>query len=229
MIGIIGAIDEEIVLFVDRLENKREEKHAIFTFYTGTLHGKSVVIVKSGMGKVLSATVSQLLIDQYAVNKIIFTGVAGSLNNKLEIGDIVVGEQCCQHDFDAHYLNAEIGQIPLTDYRFFSGDKRLIEAALSATTEGHSIMKGTILTGDQFITAKEKEEKKSVFEELQGDCIEMEGAAVGLVCTVNAIPHVVIRSISDKADGSDAADFEKFKHVAAENSYKIVNHILASI
>jgi adenosylhomocysteine nucleosidase len=229
MIGIIGAMDEEIALFLEHLENKTEEKSAIFIFYKGTMHGKDVVIVKSGIGKVFAAMVSEKLIDKYNPEKIIFTGVAGSLNNKLEIGDVVVGEQCCQHDMHAEYIGAKVGQIPFSNYRFFAGNASLIEAALSAKTDGHKIQKGTILTGDQFITAKEKESHKAVFEELQGDCVEMEGAAFAQVCTINDIPHVVIRSISDKADGSDAADFEKFKHTAAENSYKIVDRILASI
>jgi 5'-methylthioadenosine/S-adenosylhomocysteine nucleosidase len=229
MIGIIGALDEEINAFLDHLENKKETKWNGFTFFEGEILGKKVVLVKSGIGKVFASLVCQKLIDTYAPEKIIFTGVAGSLNNELEIGDVVVGKDAVQHDLDGAYLGAKLGQIPYTDYRFFKADEKLVKIALEAIPEGHKIISGRVLTGDQFITQKEKSEKQKIFEELEGDCIEMEGASVGQVCTINNIPFVIIRSISDKADGSDARDFDKFKHIAAENSSKVVLRILEKI
>ncbi|MDO8627985.1 MAG: 5'-methylthioadenosine/adenosylhomocysteine nucleosidase, partial [Candidatus Diapherotrites archaeon] len=191
--------------------------------------GKKVVIAKSGVGKVFSAMICQKLIDKYNISNIIFTGVAGSLNSSLEIGDVVVSTDSCHHDLDAQALGFKRGQIPYTDLRFFKAEEKLVELALTAKIPGHKILAGRILTGEQFITHKVKQEKKKIFEELEGMCIEMEGASVAQVCNVNSIPHIIIRSISDKSDSNSVADFDKFKFVVAENSYKIVEHILEKI
>lgn len=228
-IGIIGAMTEEIDIYLKNLQDKKEHKWNIFTFYEGTMHGKNVVIVKSGVGKVFAAMVCQRLIDHYNPSSIIFTGIGGSLNNSLDIGDVVISTDSCHHDFDAQPLGFKRGQISYTDYRFFAAEKKLIELALSAKLQGHKITKGRILTGDQFMTHKDKQDRKYLFDELHGDCIEMEGAAVAQVCTMNNVPHVIIRSISDKADGSAVADYDKFRFIVGENSFKIVEHVMAKI
>lgn len=225
-IGIIGAMNEEIDVYLKHLLNKKEFKWNIFTFYEGTMQGKNVVIVKSGVGKVFSAMICQKLIDEYKVNSVIFTGIGGSLNNSLNIGDIVISTDSCHHDFDAQPLGFKRGQISYTDFRFFKAEQKLIDLALSAKLEGHKIIAGRILTGDQFMTNKDKQDKKYLFDELHGDCIEMEGASVAQVCTMNNIPHVIIRSVSDKADGSAAADYDKFRFIVGENSFRIVEHML---
>ena len=224
--GIIGAMTEEIDVYLKNLQDKKERKWNIFTFYEGKMHGKPVVIVKSGVGKVFSAMVCQKLIDDYQVNNVIFTGVGGSLNNSLAIGDVVVSTDSCHHDFDAQPLGFKRGQISYTDFRFFKAEEKLVKLALSAKIEGHKIIAGRILTGDQFMTHKDKQEKKYLFDELHGDCIEMEGAAVAQVCTMNQVPHVIVRSVSDKADGSAVADYDKFRFIVGENSFKIVDHML---
>lgn len=228
-IGIIGAMDEEISMYLKSLENKREHKWNIFTFCEGTMHGKNVVVVKSGVGKVFSAMVCQRLIDEYKVCSVIFTGVGGSLNKTLEIGDVVVSTDSCHHDFDAQLLGFKRGQISYTNYRFFAAEKKLVELALSAKLEGHKIIAGRILTGDQFMTHKDKQDRKYLFDELHGDCIEMEGASVAQVCTMNNVPHIIIRSVSDKADGSAVVDYDKFKSVVSENSFKIVDSIIMNV
>jgi len=229
VIGIIGAMDEEVAVYLYHLQNKKTKKWNIFTFYEGKMYGKDVVIVKSGVGKVFAAMVSQKLIDAYNVESVIFTGVGGSLNNELAIGDVVVSVDSCHHDFDAQPLGFKRGQISYTDYRFFKADGKLLKLALSAKLDGHKILKGRILTGDQFMTHKDKEEKRYLHEELEGDCVEMEGAAVAQVCHMNTIPHVIIRSVSDKADGSAVADYDKFRFIVAENSFKIVDHMLRKL
>ncbi len=228
-IGIIGAMDEEISMYLKNLQDKKEKKWNIFTFYEGTMQGKNVVIVKSGVGKVFAAMVCQKLIDEYKVSSVIFTGVGGSLNNSLDIGDVVVSTDSCHHDFDAQPLGFKRGQISYTDYRFFIAEKKLVELALSAKLEGHKIIAGRILTGDQFMTHKDKQDKKYLFDELHGDCIEMEGAAVAQVCTMNNIPHIIIRSVSDKADGSAVADYDQFRFIVGENSFRIVNLMMINI
>jgi len=155
--------------------------------------------------------------------------VGGSLNKKLDIGDVVIGEDSVYHDFDATQLGFKLGQIPYTNYRFFKADKKLLRLALKANIDGHKIIKGRILTGDQFFTLKEKTTKKYLTKELKGDCIEMEGAAVAQVCTLNKIPHLIIRSMSDKSNKSAVKDYNKFTKLVAHNSFAIVDHILRNI
>lgn len=227
-IGIIGAMDEEISVCFDHLQDKKETILKTFTFYEGTLHGLNVVLVKSGVGKVFAAMVCQILIDKFDVDTVLFTGVGGSLNKDLEIGDVVVGIDAVQHDFDATPLGFKRGQISYTDYRFFNAEKKLLDLALQAKLEKNKIIKGRILTGDQFFTQRDKEESKYL-EELEGDCIEMEGAAVAQVCVVNEIPHLIIRTVSDKADGTAVEDYNSFKDVVAVNSFKIVETVLRGL
>lgn len=229
VIGIIGAMDEEITVYLENIKNKKEQKWNDFLFYEGLLNNKKIVLVKSGVGKVFSAMICQKLIDNYDIDQIIFTGVGGSLNNNLEIGDVIVSTDSCHHDFDAQPLGFKRGQISYTDYRFFKSDEKLLKIALNAKLEGHKITKGRILTGDQFMTHKDKADKKYLYDELKGDCIEMEGASVAQVCSVNKIPHIIIRSVSDKADGTAVADYDKFRFIVAKNSFKIVDYILKNI
>jgi len=228
-IGIIGAMPEEIEKYLPHLEDKQEHKWKIFTFYTGTFHGHDTVIVMSGVGKVFSAMICQYLIDTYHVESIIFTGVGGSLNKSLEIGDVVVSVDSVHHDFDAQPLGFKRGQISYTDYRFFKAEEKLLNLALQAKIDGHKIIKGRIVTGDQFFTQADKEFHTYLTEELQGDCIEMEGASVAQVCAINEVPHIIIRTVSDKADGTAVSDYNSFKHIVAENSFLVCESIVKNL
>lgn len=228
-IGIIGAMDAEIRLYQEHLSERKDVKHKTFTFHTGTLEGQKVVVVKSGVGKVFAAMICQYLIDRFNVKMILFTGVGGSLNPTLEIGDVVVGQDSVHHDFDATALGFPRGNISYTNYRFFPGDKRLLQIALRATLPGRKILKGRILTGDQFLTHKEKQEHRYLTEELKGDCIEMEGAAVAQVCVVNEVPHLIVRTVSDKADGMAVEDYNRFFPLVAKNSLTMVEFLLKNI
>jgi len=228
-IGIIGAMDDEISVYLKSLEEMQEVKYKIFTFYLGKMQGKEVVIVKSGVGKVFASMICQYLIDEFDVGTVLFTGVAGSLNKTLEIGDVVVSIDSVHHDFNASQLGFPRGNISYTDYRFFKADENLRNKALEINMDGHKIIAGRILTGDQFMTQKEKTENDYLTNELAGDCIEMEGAAVAQVCTINEIPHLIIRTVSDKADGTAVDDYNKFTPIIAKNSFKIVEGILERI
>ena len=228
-IGIIGAMDDEISMYKKHIKNVKEVKWKIFTFYKGLFNGKNVVLVKSGVGKTFAAMICQRLIDEFNVSMILFTGVGGSLNKELNIGDVVVSTDSVHHDFDATPLGFKLGQISYTDYRFFKADENLIKLALKAKLNNHKIIKGRILTGDQFFTQAEKLQKKYLTEELKGDCIEMEGAAVAQVCNINKIPYLIIRSMSDKANGTAVQDYNNFTKIVAHNSFAIVNHILKNI
>ena len=228
-IGIIGAMPEEIAKYLPHLEGKQEKKWKIFTFYTGKFHGHDAVIVMSGVGKVFSAMICQYLLDTYHVDTVIFTGVGGSLNKTLEIGDVVVSVDSVHHDFDAQPLGFKRGQISYTDYRYFKAEDKLLQLALQTKIAGHKIIKGRIVTGDQFFTQADKQSHAYLTEELQGDCIEMEGASVAQVCTVNEVPHVIIRTVSDKADGTAVSDYNSFKHIVAENSFLVCETIVKNL
>lgn len=227
-IGIIGAMDDEISMYIDHIRDMKENKWKIFTFYEGKFNDRDVVLVKSGVGKVFAAMICQYLIDHYRVGMVLFTGVGGSLNKTLRIGDVVVSTDAAHHDFDATELGFKRGQISYTDYRFFPADDRLVNLALTADIPGHKIIKGRILTGDQFFSKRERKKHKYLYDELQGDCIEMEGAAVAQVCNMNEIPYLVIRTMSDNADDNAVIDYNTFKSIVAHNSFRIVEHIVKS-
>lgn len=214
--AIIGALDAEIEVFTKHLLNPQKTNYNGFTFYEGEISGRRTVITKSGVGKVFASLTTQKLIDTYNPQCVIFTGVAGGINNKLNIGDIVVAKDCVQHDFDVRELGFSRGTIPYTDYRFFETDKQLRTLALSAKSE-HKIHEDRILTGDQFFTKKEIKENEYLTNELGGDAIEMEGAAVGLVCVFNEVPFLIIRTISDKADEEASVDFTEFLPIVTKN------------
>lgn len=226
-IGIIGAMDEEIQHILDSMENYKIGKKAGISFYSGKFNGYDIVLCKSGVGKVNASVCTQILIDEFQATHIIFTGVAGAVNPELKIGDIVVSTDCVQHDMDVTALGFKLGEIPYTEVSVFKADPALVDLAISASKEivhDRKIVSGRILSGDQFIASRDK--VRFLHDELQGFCTEMEGAAVGQVCSMNEIPFVIIRSMSDQADGSADVNFLEFTKLASKNSYEIVNEMI---
>lgn len=229
MIGIIGAMDEEIKLYKDGMEDIHETEKAGIVYYTGKLQGKEIVLCKSGVGKVNASVCTQILIDHFQASKVIFTGVAGALNPTLEIGDIVVSIDCQYHDMDVTALGFKKGEIPFSGKSVFAADSQLIANAVEASqsvVEGKTIT-GRILSGDQFVASREL--VKTLHEELQGDCTEMEGAAVAHVCDMNQVPFVIVRAMSDKADGSAHVNFAEFTVLASNRSFEIVSRMLTQL
>lgn len=228
-IGIIGAMAEEVELIRQRLEGERTIRKAGIEFREGHFEGKPIVLCKSGVGKVNSAVCTQLLIDTFGVDAVLFTGVAGALDPQLEIGDIVVSTDCMQHDMDVTALGFPRGTIPYADLSVFPAHERLAELAyeVSARLFPGRAVRGRVLSGDRFIA--DRDTVRQLREELQGACTEMEGAAVAQVCAMNGIPFVVIRSMSDKADGSAHINFAEFTQLASEHSFRIIEGMLRSI
>jgi adenosylhomocysteine nucleosidase len=225
-IGIIGAMDEEIALFLPQLKEQEQMQWAGITFTKGYLHEKPVVLVKSGVGKVNASVCTQILIDRFGVKQIVFTGVAGALHPDLEIGDIVISTDCMQHDMDVTPLGFSRGEIPFFPQSVFPADKDLIALAQKVSErviEG-KVMLGRILSGDQFVADRERVKELHMF--FGGTCTEMEGAAVAQVAYMNQVPFVIIRSMSDKADGSAHVNFSEFTHLAAKRSYEIVEKMI---
>lgn len=226
-IAVMGAMDSEIKNLLNEMKNIEVLEKSGTKFYKGILQGKEVVLFKSGVGKVNASMTTTMAIELFQAKKIIFTGVAGAVNNKLNIGDVVISENLVQHDFDTTAFGRKKGLVPGSKDGVFAADKELISVAKDASEKVLGKERshiGTIATGDQFIADKGK------VSELQGEfgawAVEMEGAAVAHVANLHNIPVVVIRSISDKADGSAHMNFSEFEQLAADNSVNIVKEML---
>ncbi|PTX55196.1 methylthioadenosine nucleosidase /adenosylhomocysteine nucleosidase [Melghirimyces profundicolus] len=225
-IGLIGAMAEEVALFLEEMEENAREEYAGIVFHRGSFSGAPVVVCRSGVGKVNASVCTQLLIDRFDVGTVIFTGVAGALDPALDIGDIVVSKTCVQYDVDASPLGFPKGTIPFQETSVFQADPEWIRLAMEAAeawTEGKAI-RGKVLSGDRFIA--HPEQVRELRETFGGACVEMEGAAVAHVCHLNRIPFVVIRSMSDRADFSAGVNFTEFASRAARCSNGIVKAML---
>ena len=229
-IGIIGAMSEEVETLIEATDVKKTETIADMEFFIGKLHDTNVVIVQSGIGKVNSGICAQMLISHFGVDYIINTGVAGSLDEELDIGDIVVSSDTVQHDFDVSPIGYQKGEIPYTGKYAFEADPVLIELAESAVEvcAPDLIQKtGRVCSGDQFIASEEQKER--ILSDFGGLCCEMEGGSIGLVCYLNEVPYVVIRAMSDRADGTGPEDYEEFEKIAAILCANIVEYMISQM
>ncbi|MCL2864469.1 MAG: 5'-methylthioadenosine/adenosylhomocysteine nucleosidase [Lachnospiraceae bacterium] len=229
-IGIIGAMAGEVAHFKELMEAVQVRGKAGMDFFMGRLVGQDVVVVQSGIGKVNAAVCTQILIDDFQVDTVINSGIAGSLCNRIHIGDVVIATDTVQHDVDASGSGDKEdvpGQIPGLDTFSFPADVYLRELATKACQEVNAeiqVFQGRIVSGDQFIA--DAKHKAWMIDEFAALCTEMEGAAVGQVAYLNRIPYVVIRVISDQADGSAHVDFPTFAKQAMEHSVKLVVRLM---
>lgn len=229
-IGIIGAMELEVEELKTAMTVSKIEKKANMEFYEGTLSDASVVIVRSGVGKVNAALCTQILADMFEVTHIINTGVAGSLNPKLDIGDILISKDALHHDVDATIFGYKPGEVPQLGLREFPADERLAQLAKETCEKvNHDIhaVLGRVVSGDQFISGNEIKER--LIREYQGDCAEMEGASIAHGAYLNNIPFVIIRAISDKADNSAEMDYPVFEAAAAKHSAALVKELVKHI
>ena len=229
MIIVLCAMKAEVSDISANIKKRVSKSFYNLQFCEGTLHGKDVVVGMTGVGKVMSAMVLQRLIDIYNPEAVIFSGIAGAVNPDLEIGDVVVSKDCMQHDLDASTLGFKIGEIPYTGMRIIDADKKLFDAAMTYKNSECKVVEGRILTGDQFITEKSEEKRKLFTDILEGDAVEMEGASVGFTSYMNNIPFILVRVISDRADGNAPKNFKSFLHKSSERITDIVNHILKEL
>ncbi len=229
-IGIIGAMELEVETLKSEMSVSKIVKKANMDFYEGTLNGANVVIVRSGVGKVNAALCTQILVDIFNVTHIINTGVAGSLNAKLDIGDILVSKDALHHDVDVTIFGYKLGEVPQLGLREFPADEHLVTLALEAcrkvNPDIHAIP-GRVVSGDQFIS--ENEIKEKLIQEFHGDCAEMEGASIAHGAYLNHVPFVIIRAISDKADNSAEMDYPTFEAAAAKHSAALVRELVKNI
>jgi adenosylhomocysteine nucleosidase len=244
--AIIGAMDEEIALLQEKIENPSEEIIGGIHFIKGTLHQRPVIVVKGGIGKVNASMTTTLLLDHFQPTEVIFTGIAGGLNPDLHIGDIVIAKNTVQHDFGQ--ITEEGRQVWETWHGisgkknplYFPGDVRLLKFAKNAevtlepviVTEHQTALEpritiGTVATGDVFVASSVM--KEELREQFAADAVEMEGAAVAQVCYQWEVPCLIIRSISDGADEGAGVSFQEFAAVAARNAALLVVALVKQI
>ena len=227
-IGIIGAMDLEVDQLKEEMTVKNITKKANMDFYEGTLNGAEVVIVRCGIGKVNAALCVQILADVFEVTHVINTGIAGSLNAKLDIGDILVSKDAVHHDFDLRIFNYRLGEVPQMGFREFKADEKMCKLAYDCCRKVNpdiNVLTGRVVSGDQFISSKEV--KNHLITEFAGDCTEMEGASIAHGAYLNGLPFVIIRAISDKADDSAEMDYPTFEKAAAKHSAALVREMVA--
>lgn len=227
MIGIIGAMEQEVAQLQADMEQVETVQKAGMTFHKGILCGKEAVVVQSGIGKVNAGICAQILADEFHVDVLINTGVAGALDERLNIGDMVISTDAVQHDMNVEPLGYEKGQIPGMDVLAFPADKELVEKAAQANREANpeiGTFTGRVASGDQFIAGADK--KQEIIESFHAMCAEMEGAAIAQASYLNKVPFVVLRAISDKADDSATMDYPTFEAQAAQHCVKLVEEFL---
>lgn len=230
MIGIIGAMDEEVAALKEALVQPSTETIGGMSFLKGQLEGHDVVIVRSGIGKVNAAACTQLLIALYHVSHVINTGIAGSLNAAINIGDIVLSVDAIQHDVDATAFGYPLGEVPRVGMLAFQADIGLLSLAEEQNrlvNPDIQTFRGRVLSGDQFISSRTK--KEALVKQFGGDCCEMEGAAIAQICALNEVPFLIIRAISDKADDSASVDYPSFEKKAIEHCVRLTKALTSKI
>ncbi|AMJ42214.1 5'-methylthioadenosine/adenosylhomocysteine nucleosidase [Anaerotignum propionicum] len=229
-IGIIGAMEEEILCLKEKIEIVTTKNVVGLSFFIGRYKGNNIVLVRSGIGKVNAAICTQAMIDLFGVDYILVLGVAGALVEELKIGDIVISTDAVQHDMDTSALGDPIGMIPRMAESYFKADEELIRLAQASAAEiadGYRVITGRIASGDQFICTKEG--KATIRKNVQGTCAEMEGAAIAHACWLNRIPFLIVRAISDGAGEEATISFEKFSIMAAKRCSELVEKILEKL
>lgn len=225
MIGIIGAMDVEVDALKEKIANPTTQRFGICEFVTGTLEGIQVCVARCSIGKVNAALCTQLMIDKFAPEGIINVGVGGSLKKDVVIKDVVVATAVCEHDMDTTPLGDPKGYLDGINTVKMATDSALSDAlAAAAEAGGEHVHRGIVASGDQFIASPEK--KEELHRDFDAICGEMEGAAIGHVCTANGVPFAVLRSISDGGDDDASMDYPTFKLVAAKISTGIILRFL---
>ena len=231
-IGIITAMSNELQLLLDNAEIERTETIGGVDYHVGTLSGKDVVLVKGGVGKALSASGATILIHEFDVDRVIFTGIAGGVADETEVLDMVISTDCIMHDYGAVGQDGFIWEAMANtgDEGRIPADETLIEAAYNAAVEvvgkDHAF-KGTVVTGDQFVASEWYVQELQ--DRFDAYATEMEGASVAYVCQQYGVPFVVIRCMSDKADGRAHDTYDNFGTKAADQSGSIVMMMLESL
>lgn len=221
-IGIIGAMAVEVQMLKDIIKNVNVATVSGIEYYLGTISDVEVVVAQAGVGKVNAAVCAEAMILKFEPSAIINIGVAGGLSSQLKVGDIAVADSVVEHDMDTSALGDPLGFITGINMVNIPCDGWVSETLqkVAENIDGVNVVCGTIVSGDQFISSKEK--KTQLVDTFQGVATEMEGASIGHVCYMNEVPFGVLRAISDSADDEADMSFNEFCDMAAENSLKVI-------
>ncbi len=229
-LGIIGAMEEEVAQLKEQMREVTVTKKANLEFFDGYLSDTPVTVVRSGIGKVNAGCCTQILADLFSADCIINTGIAGSLDASIDIGDIVLCADALQHDVDVTAFGYELGVIPRMPVSAFPADKKLRELAEQLCRKVNPEIKvhtGRIMTGDQFIADHAK--KRFLATQFGGICAEMEGAAIAQAAYNNGLPFLIIRAISDKADNSAQMDYPTFEKQAITHTVRLMSALAGAV
>ena len=226
-IALLGAMEEEITPLLEQLENYEKISYAKNTFYLAKYKNHELVIAYSKIGKVNSSLTASLLIEKFGCEILLFTGVAGSLNKDLHIGDMIIASSTCQHDLDISVFGHPYGYVPGIEV-FAKTDDKLNKIALEVAKEkGLKLQFGIIASGDQFVC--EQDRKDWIKDTFKADAVEMEGASVGQICSLLGVPYLLLRTISDEAGGGAECDYDKFVISSAKISANFVLEIVSNL
>ena len=215
-IAIMGAMPEEIEPIIGKLENLKETQYAANKYYEGTYNGKEVVVAYSKIGKVFATLTATILIEKFGCDRLLFSGVAGAISDDLQIGDLIIAEGLCQHDLDITAFGHPYGYVPEGEVCVASDEKLRDIAKQVALSKDLPLKEGIIATGDQFVANAER--KDWIGDTFKADALEMEGAAVAVVCNALGVPFFILRAISDSADMDAGFDFDEFLESSAKIS-----------
>ncbi|AEB27425.1 5'-methylthioadenosine nucleosidase / S-adenosylhomocysteine nucleosidase [Francisella cf. novicida Fx1] len=225
-IAILGAMEIEIQPILDKLNSYETIEYANNKYYLANYQDKELVIAYSKIGKVFSSLTATIMIERFGVEALLFTGVAGGLQD-LKVGDMIAATATVQHDVDITAFGYPYGKIPISEVEIKTSAKLLKQAQNVANELGLNLHTGVIATGDQFVHCAER--KDFVIKEFAAKAIEMEGASVNLICNEMGVPSLILRSISDTADGNAPENFDEFAKMAAKRSANFIMQILSNI
>lgn len=226
-IAIMGAMPEEIEPLLAKVENVNKIEYANNSYYEATYKGKELVIAYSKIGKVFSALTATILLEKFACEKLLFSGVAGAINPELKIGDLIIADGLCQHDLDIVAFGHPYGYVPEGEV-CISSDVTLRNIAKEvAKKNGLTLKEGIIATGDQFVANSDR--KEWISKTFNADAIEMEGASVAVVCNALNVPFFILRAISDTANDDAGVDFDEFMVGSAKISANFILDMVESI
>jgi len=227
-IGIIGAMEEEILLLKNKMSNKKEWTEAKADFIEGQIGEVEVVLVRCGIGKVNAALTTTLLLAKHDIDLIVNTGSAGGIGAGLHVGDVVIASEMAYHDVDATVFGYSIGQVPQMPARYIANQRTIEKTITAAKKTGLTPVKGLIVTSDSFIASQAQTDViLSNFPDALAS--EMEGAAIAQVCYQFDVPFVIIRAMSDVADEEAGVSFDEFIIEAGKKSAEMVLELVASL
>jgi adenosylhomocysteine/aminodeoxyfutalosine nucleosidase len=215
-IAIMGAMPEEIEPIIAKLDNVNIVSYGANKYYEGSYNGQEVVVAYSKIGKVFATLTATILLEKFGCDRLLFSGVAGAINDALKIGDLIVAKSLCQHDLDITAFGHPFGYVP-EGAVYIETDQSLRDTAKDvALQKGLTLKEGIIATGDQFVANEER--KNWIGSTFDADALEMEGASVAVVCDALNVPFFILRAISDSADMDASFSFDEFLESSAKIS-----------